>query len=57
LVGLLVLVRARETLLDPEEEVLDALAEQKFTPKFFRVFAKSVKLTNFAVDKGVAIKC
>jgi hypothetical protein len=56
LVGLLVLVRARETPLDPEEEVLDALAEQKFASKFFKVFAISAKLTDFAVDKGVAIE-
>jgi hypothetical protein len=54
---LLVLVRARETPLDPEEEVLDTLAKRKFAPEFFKVFAISAKLTDFVVDKGVAIEC
>src|SRR5271169_4538778 len=57
LVGLLVLVGARETPPDPEEEVSDALAERKSAPEFFRVFAISAKLTDFAVDGGVAIEC
>jgi hypothetical protein len=62
-VGLLVLVEARETppeldvALRPEEEELGALAERKSAPEFFRVFAMSAKLTDFAVGEGGAVEC
>jgi hypothetical protein len=57
LVELPVLVEAREILLEInivlllEEEELDTLAEQKSASEFFRVFAISTKLTDFAADK------
>jgi hypothetical protein len=63
LVGLLVLVEARETppeidvALLLEEEELGALAERKSAPEFFRVFAMSAKLTDFAADEGGAVEC
>ena len=40
-----------------EEEELGALVERKSAPKFFRVFAMSVKLTNFAADKEGVVEC
>ena len=39
-----------------EEEELGTLVELKSTPKFFRVFAISTKLTDFIVDEGT-IEC
>jgi len=41
--------------LRPKEEVLGALAERKSAPKFFRVFAMSMKVTDLALepDKGI----
>ena len=63
LVELLVLVEARETLPEidvvscPEEEELGALEERKSAPGFFRVFAMSAKLTDFAADKEGAVEC
>ncbi len=63
LVVLLVLVEARETLPEIdvaprlEEEGPGALAERKTAPEFFRVFAMSTKLTNFAVDEEGAVEC
>jgi hypothetical protein len=63
LIGLLVLVEARETPLEInvapllEEEELGALAERKSAPEFFRVFAMSTKLTDFTADKGRAVEC
>jgi hypothetical protein len=60
LVELLVLVEAREVLPEidvapcPEEEELGTLAEYKSAPEFFRVFAISAKLTDFAEG---AVEC
>jgi hypothetical protein len=62
LVELPVLVEAREILPEidivpcPEEEELGALSEQKSAPEFFRVFAISAKLTDFAADKGGTVE-
>ena len=69
MVGLLVpielpvLVEVRETppeidvALCPEEEELGALAEWKSAPEFFRVFAMSAKLTDFAADEEGVVEC
>ena len=69
LVGLLVpielpvSVEARETPPEidvaprPEEEELGALAERKSAPEFFRVFAMSAKLTDFAADEEGVVEC
>jgi hypothetical protein len=62
-IKLLVLVEARETPLEIdvapclEEEELGALTERKSAPEFFRVFAMSTKLTNFAADKEGVVEC
>ena len=62
-IELLVLVEVRETPPEIdvapclEEEELGALAEWKSTPEFFRVFAMSTKLTNFAVDEEGVVEC
>jgi hypothetical protein len=40
-----------------EEEELGVLAEWKSTPKFFRVFAMSTKLTDFVVDEEGVVEC
>ena len=40
-----------------EEEELGALVEWKSTPKFFRVFTMSIKLTNFVVDEEGIVEC
>ena len=63
LIGLPVLVEARGMPPEidmaplPEEEELGALAECKSAPEFFRVFAISAKLTDFAADEGGAVEC
>jgi hypothetical protein len=63
LVELLDLVEARETLLELniapylEEEELRTLVERKSTPKFFRVFAMSTKLTDFVANEEGTIEC
>ena len=40
-----------------EEEELDALVGWKSTPKLFRVFTMSIKLTNFVVDEEGVVEC